>query len=85
MTRKKVKSVDDSDFVEILSPIKRDHNMVRTTKEIEIYCLVSPEKIPKQLPKKPIYLPIYWSDPINYDDLLYSKFVLLENTSLECF
>ena len=59
--------------------------MVRSTKEIEKYCLVSPEKIPKQLSKKPIYLAIYWSDPINYDDLLYSKFGLLENTSLEFF
>ena len=85
MNRKKVKSVDDSDFVEIFSPIKRDHNMVRTTKEIEKYCLVSPEKIPKQLPKKPIYRVNYSSDPINYDDLLYSKFGLLENTSLEFF
>ena len=85
MNRKKVKSVDDSDFVEIFSPIKRDHNMVRTTKEIEKYCLVSPEKITKQLLNKAIYLTIYWSDPINYDDLLYSKFGLLENTSLESF
>ena len=59
--------------------------MVRTTKEIEIYCLVSPEKIPKQLLNKAIYLTIYWSDPINYDDLLYSKFDLLKITSLELF
>ena len=57
--------------------------MVRTTKEIEKYCLVSPEKIPKQLSKKPIYLAIYWSDPVNYDNLVYSKFDLLGINSLE--
>ena len=59
--------------------------MVRRTKEIEKYSLVSQEKIPKQLSKKPINLAIYWSDPINYDNLLYSKFDFLKITSLELF
>ena len=70
MNRKKVKSVDDADFGQIFSHIKGGGNMLRTAKEIEKYCLVSPEKIPKQLPKKTIYLVIYWSDPIHCNNLL---------------